>query len=129
VDKQQMTFACGCTGEDAVEPDEGLKAANQELLDFLGRAQSGMTGVQEAMLALGRSLAVTLAAFEELSRTVFGDEDSVVHACPPDGSGVMPCCQRAVADVAGTDRITEDPSAVTCEMGFFRPSEDSDATA
>ncbi|MEU1071885.1 MULTISPECIES: HIT domain-containing protein [unclassified Streptomyces] len=52
------------------------------------------------------------------------DQPETVHACPPDGSGLLPCCQRTPFEVPRTDRITEDPAAVTC-----RPSQpDRDQT-
>ena len=36
-----------------------------------------------------------------------------VHACPPQGSGVMPCCGRTPFDVPRTDRMTS-TEEVTC---------------
>ncbi|MFE3326856.1 hypothetical protein [Streptomyces sp. NPDC059176] len=38
----------------------------------------------------------------------------VAHACPPKGSGVMPCCGRTPFEVPRTDRISVDPFEVTC---------------
>lgn len=38
-----------------------------------------------------------------------------VHACPPDGSGLTPCCGENPFDLPRTDRITEDRAQVTCE--------------
>jgi hypothetical protein len=47
-----------------------------------------------------------------------------VHACPPDGSRVTPCCDRSPFDLPhwrnpddthGGDRITEDAAEVTCD--------------
>lgn len=40
---------------------------------------------------------------------------SVVHQCPPDGAGVMPCCGRTPFEVPRTDRMTTDADAVTCK--------------
>jgi len=40
--------------------------------------------------------------------------DHLTHACPPDGSGVMPCCGKTPFEVPPTDRITQDPNLVTC---------------
>ena len=37
-----------------------------------------------------------------------------VHACPPDGLGLMPCCGRTPFEVPRTDRLTLDPALVTC---------------
>jgi hypothetical protein len=38
---------------------------------------------------------------------------AVVHACPPDGESLMPCCGRTPFE-ALADRITIDPGLVTC---------------
>jgi len=38
----------------------------------------------------------------------------IVHACPPDGLGLMPCCGRTPFEVPRTDRLTLDPALVTC---------------
>lgn len=40
--------------------------------------------------------------------------DEVVHACPLPGSGVTGCCRRTPFDLPHTDRITLDPTLVTC---------------
>ena len=45
---------------------------------------------------------------------------SVVHLCPPEGSGVMPCCQRLPLEAAMTDRMTVDPWLVTCGLASVR---------
>jgi acyl-CoA reductase-like NAD-dependent aldehyde dehydrogenase len=39
----------------------------------------------------------------------------VVHACPPDGSGLMPCCGRTPFELPRTDRMSADPTLVTCQ--------------
>ena len=36
-----------------------------------------------------------------------------VHACPPDGSGVTPCCGRTPFELPRTDRMTTDPAEAT----------------
>ena len=38
----------------------------------------------------------------------------VTHQCPPDGSGITPCCGETPFDLPRTDRMTLDPSLVTC---------------
>lgn len=39
----------------------------------------------------------------------------VTHACPPEGTGgLMPCCGLTPYEVSRTDRMTLDPSLVTC---------------
>lgn len=67
------------------------------------------------MTDLTRCINELNALFQEMSALVYGDEKSVVHACPPDDSGLMPCCLRNPMDVAPTDRITRDPQQVTCQ--------------
>lgn len=42
------------------------------------------------------------------------DEPETVHACPPEGSGVMPCCGRTPFEAPRIHRISSDPDAVTC---------------
>ncbi|WP_329217401.1 hypothetical protein [Streptomyces microflavus] len=42
-----------------------------------------------------------------------GPPAAVVHACPPDGSGLTPCCHRPPFEMQ-TDRMTTDPGLVTC---------------
>ncbi|WP_329131499.1 hypothetical protein OG552_10360 [Streptomyces sp. NBC_01476] len=37
-----------------------------------------------------------------------------VHACPPGGSSLTPCCHRPPFELPRTDRMTQDPDAVTC---------------
>jgi hypothetical protein len=39
-----------------------------------------------------------------------------VHACPPRGSGIMPCCRRSPVEVPG-ERKTTQPDMVTCGRG------------
>jgi hypothetical protein len=46
----------------------------------------------------------------------------VTHRCPPEGSGLMPCCGRTPFEVSRCDRITLDPALVTC-TGAANPSE------
>jgi hypothetical protein len=38
----------------------------------------------------------------------------VVHACPPRGAGLTPCCWRTPFELLRTDRMSADPAAVTC---------------
>lgn len=42
---------------------------------------------------------------------------SIVHASPPDGSGLTPCCGRTPFELPQTDRITRGPGRVTCNGG------------
>ena len=38
----------------------------------------------------------------------------VTHLCPPEGSGTFPCCGLTPFEAPRTDRMTLDPSLVTC---------------
>ncbi|UJV41616.1 hypothetical protein [Streptomyces sp. AMCC400023] len=38
----------------------------------------------------------------------------VIHACPPDGTGLTPCCGRTPLELPRTHRMTNDPAMVTC---------------
>lgn len=41
--------------------------------------------------------------------------EEVTHACPPKGSGIMPCCGQTPFEVLRpSDRMTTDPKLVTC---------------
>lgn len=37
-----------------------------------------------------------------------------VHACPPRGSNIAPCCGRPANELPRDERITVDASRVTC---------------
>lgn len=49
-----------------------------------------------------------------LRLTAERDEARVVHACPPKGSGVMPCCGATPFEKQG-ERLTTNPVLVTCD--------------
>lgn len=70
--------------------------------------------VHAALESVGRALSVVSAEFERLSKLVLGEENTVVHACPPDGSGLTPCCGRSPIDLPLTERISLDGTSVTC---------------
>ena len=40
--------------------------------------------------------------------------DEVTHQCPPEGSGVMPCCGLVPLQVPLWHRLTLNPELVTC---------------
>jgi hypothetical protein len=44
-----------------------------------------------------------------------------VHLCPPEGSGMTPCCDKTPFELPYFDRITEDAEQVTCEV--LKPDE------
>lgn len=39
---------------------------------------------------------------------------TTTHACPPDGSGLTPCCGRTPFELPHDDRMTTKPDRVTC---------------
>jgi hypothetical protein len=47
----------------------------------------------------------------------------VTHQCPPDGQGFTPCCGKTPFELPRTDRITLDPSLVTCHSDLTVPGE------
>lgn len=42
-----------------------------------------------------------------------------VHACPPDGEAFTPCCGCTPFELPHTDRMTTDPTAVTCSRPAY----------
>jgi hypothetical protein len=42
-------------------------------------------------------------------------DSEIVHACPPDGSGVTPCCNLTPFELPRTQRMTTDATEVTCQ--------------
>lgn len=47
---------------------------------------------------------------------------STVHAAPPDGSGLTPCCGLTPFELPRTDRLTAEPGQVTCAHRPARPT-------
>lgn len=43
-----------------------------------------------------------------------GEHSEIVHQCPPDGSGITPCCGRPPIELPGADRMTVDLTRITC---------------
>jgi hypothetical protein len=47
------------------------------------------------------------------------DPVEIVHACPPGGEWVTPCCGRSPHELPfWASRITRDPALVTCRRGL-----------
>lgn len=46
----------------------------------------------------------------------------IIHHCPPDGTYTTPCCGETPFDLPRTDRITADPSLVTCAAAEQPPA-------
>lgn len=60
----------------------------------------------------GAGLLRSLAS--EAQPAAVSPQPEAVHACPPDGSGLTPCCGRTPFELPRTDRMSTDPAAVTC---------------
>jgi hypothetical protein len=101
-------------GEDTIHvpiPGTDLEPVNPERIKKLARE---LADARAALEVLGRSLEVANADFKALRRVIFGDEKSTVHACPLDGSGIMPCCGRTSMEVPLTEPISLDGTLVNC---------------
>lgn len=98
--------------EDTVE--SGAEEAPTTDEERLERAAVDLADVRAAMESVSRALAVLSNEFERLNTLVVGAENTIIHACPPDGSGLMPCCGRSPIDVPLTERISLDGSTITC---------------
>jgi hypothetical protein len=56
-------------------------------------------------------------AVERRIRDIVREEMLVtVHACPPEGSGVTPCCGKTPFELSRSDRMSVDARAVNCEV-------------
>ena len=87
-----------------------------EIADGLyGSAPDGAERLVIGHESVGRVINVLVSEFQRLEKLVAGDDDSVVHGCPPDGSGLTPCCHRSPIDLPLTERISLDGSEVTCK--------------
>lgn len=65
-------------------------------------------------MKLPPGLRITPASSSDPTAAAFTVEvTSIIHQCPPRGSGVMPCCGRTPFEVPRTDRMTID-GIVTC---------------
>lgn len=51
---------------------------------------------------------------EAKKRSAKDDAGVTIHACPPKGSGLMPCCGKTPFEVQG-DRMTLNPAHVNCD--------------
>jgi hypothetical protein len=72
------------------------------------------------------SLMVPEEAVEELRRVADETRDEVVHGCPPDGSGLTPCCGRTPFELPLGDRISSE-APVTCPNAVVaQPAKEAD---
>ena len=82
----------------ALKQSAGLEIQAQDLRDRLVKAEAERDAQHDLVLRL----------------TAERDAVSVVHACPPKGSGVMPCCGATPFEKQG-ERLTADPALVNCD--------------
>lgn len=86
----------------------------------VGDALNAVVGAGWDHLKDGRVLCETFDQKHEELRSLVGVVDpdeaqqaEVVHGCPPDGSGLTPCCGRAPFELPLTDRISSE-APITC---------------
>ena len=79
---------------------------------------NGFRRVEKISRERGEWLVSRLSEIELGSKSVWWWKrqkiDVITHQCPPNGSGIMPCCGRTPFDVPVYHRVTEDLSLVTC---------------
>lgn len=44
-----------------------------------------------------------------------GTPSEIVHQRPHSGVGLTPCCRKTIFEIPSTDRVTFNPSIVTCK--------------
>lgn len=65
-----------------------------------------------------RAVAETRDVIIGLTPVAKSEPDDVVRRCPPEGSGLTPCCGRTPFELPLTDRMTLDPTLVTCQSAL-----------
>jgi hypothetical protein len=82
-----------------------VKAPGQMTESAAGRLRAHLTdllGAERKVMVLPEEMKLEVLSFE------------IVHLCPTDGSGVMPCCGRTPFDVPAWDRMTVHDDQITC---------------
>lgn len=100
--------------EDTTSVPLPVKWPEPEQDEHLEKMLFEMADIRTAIDTLARTLSVTMAAFENLKKLIFGDGLSAVHAWPLPGVELTPCCGKKAIDLPLTERIALDPSEVTC---------------
>ncbi|MCX3059572.1 hypothetical protein [Streptomyces beihaiensis] len=104
--------ACGCT---SFEPGERPTAVNPRRI--LGAWAQPADETQQdgprCTCAVAGDSAVPLGHYADCPQAGETQQDEVVHACPPDGSGLTPCCGLSPFELPLTDRISSEET-VTC---------------
>lgn len=87
----------------------GILAGTSVITEDCAAAIERATGVEA-----GFWMRAELGYRQDLAAGKTATLNAVTHLCPPDGTQVTPCCDQTPFDLPRTDRITEDPSLVTC---------------
>lgn len=78
--------------------------------------RSGWDDGLEAAMDAARDAVLRLTAAPVVGVTADTTPAETVHACPPDGSGITPCCGRTPFELPRTDRISSEEGTVTCRQ-------------
>ena len=107
----ELRAECKRRGKRVLEQSEKIRALERELDEV--RRQLGAeilrAGQAEAELRCAAAVSGPVAG-EQQNET---PEAEVVHGCPPDGSGLTPCCGRTPFELPLGDRISSE-APVTC---------------
>jgi hypothetical protein len=94
-----------------------------EGVSLAGQLEAGTTGTHWHLLddpgapaeLEGREVGIRLARGDDGEPVIRERRAVLVHLCPPDGSGLTPCCGAAPFEIPRGDRLTAVDDAVTCE--------------
>lgn len=110
---------CGCCDACGFEPFDTPAEGWREAARFLRRTARD-SGDRRGVLHGARLIEAELRRLaDESGPCVAGEQQNetpeaeVVHGCPPDGSGLTPCCGRTPFELPLTDRISSE-APVTC---------------
>jgi hypothetical protein len=93
--------------------DAGTKAHREWMLARITVADRLNQQMTKAMMRLPNT---TLSGPKPAAGSGYARKDgSVVHLCPSDGEGAMPCCGLTPFEVPPTDRLTSNSQLVTCK--------------
>jgi prevent-host-death family protein len=86
---------------------------------FRGLLDEAERGGVVQILRYDRPVAVLVPA--EWYERALGSLGEITHQSPPEGEYVMPCCGLTPFEAPRTDRMTLDPSLVTCRKEGSQP--------
>lgn len=110
--------AAGLAGDNilqAVQDIKALLAIVQRQAGEMAEARASLNGRCVDLQRCSEELTHARAEVERLKERAAKDDAGVtIHACPPKGSGIMPCCGRTPFEVMG-DRMSTKPEVVNCD--------------